>query len=277
VHVTHPAGATERPDVDYWLFDLLVLGVPIALLVGRTRPSAALLRATGALAVVALLWTAPWDEHLVRTGVWSYGPDRVLATIGSVPAEEYAFVVLLVALVAAWGHRTGRLPAGPAALSRGSRSTGALCWLAVALAGAGAVAVGGQLRYLGLLLVWVAPPLALQRAVAGDLLRPRLVDRAVLALPVALWLCAADRLALADGIWSIAPASSTGVLLLGLPLEEALFFLVTTLLVTDGLVLATDPRALARAMALARRGLALVRPGTPALPLGAVQRGSRTV
>jgi lycopene cyclase domain-containing protein len=156
--------------VDYWLFDLLVLGVPIALLVGRTRPSAALLRATGALAVVALLWTAPWDEHLVRTGVWSYGPDRVLATIGSVPAEEYAFVVLLVALVAAWGHRTGRLPAGPAALSRGSRSSGALCWLAVALAGAGAVALGGQLRYLGLLLVWVAPPLALQRAVAGDLL-----------------------------------------------------------------------------------------------------------
>ena len=266
--------------MDYWVFDLLVLGVPIALLVGRTRPTAPLLRATGALSTVALLWTAPWDEHLVRTGVWSYGPDRVLATVGSVPAEEYAFVVLLVALVAAWGHRTGRLPAGPSVLAHGSRTSGALCWLAVALAGAGAVAVGGPLRYLGLLLVWVAPPLALQRAVAGDLLRPRLADRVVLALPVALWLCTADRLALADGIWSIAPASSTGGLLLGLPLEEALFFLLTTLLVTDGLVLATDPRALARAVALARTAYAgahvQLRPVPPA-PLGAVRRGSRTV
>ena len=270
--------------MDYWLFDLLVLGVPIALLVGRTPPSAALLRATGCLAVVALLWTAPWDEHLVRTGVWSYGPDRVLATIGSVPAEEYAFVVLLVALVAAWGHRTGRLPAGPAALAQGSRATGALCWLAVALAGAAALAVGGQLRYLGLLLIWVAPPLALQRAVAGDLLRPRLTDRVVLALPVALWLCAADRLALADGIWSIAPASSTGLLVLGLPVEEGLFFLLTTLLVAVGLVLATDPRALARALALVRTATARLRPQparpqrlAPTAPLGVARRGSRTV
>jgi lycopene cyclase domain-containing protein len=263
--------------VDYWVFDLLVLGVPIALLLGRTRPSAALLRATGALAAVALLWTAPWDEHLVRTGVWSYGEDRVLATVGSVPAEEYAFVVLLVALVAAWGQRTGRLPARVAAPGQGSRATGALCWLAVALAGSAAVAAGGQLRYLGLLLVWVAPPLALQRAVAGDLLRPRLSDRLVLALPVALWLCAADRLALADGIWSIAPASSTGLLLLGLPLEEALFFLLTTLLVTDGLVLATDPRAVARALALVRSARVATRPRGLLLPLGAPRRGSRTV
>jgi len=256
--------------VDYWVFDLLVLAVPIALLLGRTRPAAPLLRATGALALVALLWTAPWDEHLVRTGVWSYGPDRVLATVGSVPVEEYAFVVLLVALVAAWGHRTGRLPARARPGPQGSRTSGALGWAAVALVGAGAVAWGGPLRYLALLLVWVAPPLALQRAVAGDLLRPRLADRVVLALPVALWLCAADRLALADGIWAIAPASSTGVLLLGLPLEEALFFLLTTLLVTDGLLLATDRRALARARALLP--VAAVAP-----PLGAARRGSRTV
>lgn len=238
--------------MDYWVFDLLLLALPAALLLRGLRPPRALLGATAALAVVALLWTGPWDEHLVRTGVWSYGPDRVLATVGSVPAEEYAFVVLLVVLVAAWGVRTGRLPSLPV-VPRGSRTSGALAWLAVALAGAACVAAGGSLRYLGLLLVWVAPPLALQRAVAGDLLRPRLADRALLALPVALWLCAADRLALADGIWSITPTSSTGVLVLGLPLEEGLFFLLTTWLVADGLVLATDGSALTRARALITR------------------------
>jgi len=248
--------------MSYWMFDVVALVVPAVLLLRGRRVSRRTWQATAALASVALIWTAPWDEHLVRSGVWSYSPDRVLARVGSVPAEEYAFVVLLVVLVMAWGTRTGRLPGRHASRAQGSRSAGALAWLLVAGVGAGLVGVGGSWRYLGLLLVWVAPPLALQRAVAGDLLRPLLADRALLALPVALWLCVADRLALADGIWMIAPDSSTGVLLLGLPLEEALFFLLTCLLVTDGLVLATDDRALGRLTALLGR----VRVGHPVSP-----------
>lgn len=242
----------------YWLFDLLVLALPATLLV-RGLPAAALpWRPVAALAGVALVWTGPWDEHLVRTGVWSYGPDRVLATVGSVPVEEYAFVVLLVVLVGAWGSRTGLLlrPPAPSPASRTACLDGALLWVGVALVGAGLLAVGGHVRYLGLLLVWVAPPLALQRAVAGDLLRARVRDRLLLGAPVALWLCAADRLALADGVWVINPASSTGLAVLGLPVEEALFFVLVTQLVADGLLLATDRRALARAGSLAR---ALVR------------------
>jgi len=262
----------------YWLFDLLVLALPAGLLVGGRRVPRRLLAATGALAIVALLWTAPWDEHLVRSGVWSYGPDRVLATIGSVPVEEYAFVILLVVLVAAWGMRTGRLPTSvaaqaPAVLRPAARQNGALLWAAVLVAGAGLLAVAGGWRYLGLLLVWIAPPMLLQRAVAGDLLRARRLDRAVVAAPVALWLCVADRLALADGIWVIAPESSTGVLLLGLPLEEALFFFLTCWLVTDGLVLATDDRAVGRVTArLVRLGVG--RPVPPdVLARNAMTRG----
>jgi lycopene beta-cyclase len=240
--------------VAYWQFDLLVLVLPAVLLLrGTGRPPMRLWGAVAALSVVALAWTAPWDEHLVRTGVWSYGADRVVATLGSVPVEEYAFVVLLVVLVAAWGVRTGRLPAAPGLGGEpGPRAAGALVWLGVAAAGTVLLAVGGTWRYLGLLLVWVAPPLALQRAVAGDLLRRRRADRLLVAAPVALWLCAADRLALADGVWLISPASSSGILLLGLPVEEALFFCLVTLLVTDGLFLATDAAALSRAGGLLR-------------------------
>jgi lycopene cyclase domain-containing protein len=102
-----------------------------------------------------------------------------------------------------------------------ARARGAALWVAGHRGGHRAGAGRGQLRYLGLLLLWIGPPMALQRAVAGDLLRARRRARLVVALPCALWLCAADRLALADGIWAITPASSTGVLLLGLPLEEA--------------------------------------------------------
>lgn len=240
--------------MDYLLFDLLAVALPAALLLSG-RPLRSLNRATlvpvGVLAVLALLWTAPWDEHLVRTGVWTYAPGDVLGRFGAVPVEEYLFVVLEVVLVAAWARRgaTGAARSVRTGDGSTSRRTGALSWLAVALVGAALVAIGGHLRYAGLLLVWAAPPLALQRAVGGDVLRVERVRRLRTAVPVVLWLCLADRLALAHGIWTISSASATGITLLGLPGEEALFFGLTTVLVTDGLLLGAAPLILLRVRA----------------------------
>ena len=235
--------------MDYLAFDLLLVALPAALLL-RHAPRRLPLLPLAALALLALAWTAPWDEHLVRSGVWSYAPDRVVARLGSVPVEEYAFVVLEVLLVGAWALRTGRLGGSARADDPSACRRGALLWVAVALAGVLLAVAGGPVRYLGLLLLWAGPPLALQHAVAGDVLRARRRARLLVALPPALWLCAADRLALADGIWAIAPGSSTGLAVLGLPVEEALFFALTSLLVADGLLLATDPAVLLRLRAL---------------------------
>ncbi|MGZ6825635.1 MAG: lycopene cyclase domain-containing protein, partial [Mycobacteriales bacterium] len=244
--------------MDYLLFDLLAVALPATLLLRGVRGRRVPWGATLALGAVAVLWTGPWDEHLVRTGVWSSPSGAVLARIGAVPAEEYAFVLLQVLLVTAWGRRTGVLgvPAGPVSSRPRARRRGAFAWLVVLLTGLALAGAGGGLRYLGLLLAWVSPPLALQRVVAGDVLAARRASRAALVLPVAVWLAGADRVALALGTWAISPGSSTGVLLLGLPVEEALFFCLTSLLVADGLLLATDPRVLRRVHAFGGRYLA---------------------
>lgn len=236
--------------VSYGSFDVLALLLPLAVLVapGQRPGGRRGWAATVTLGFTALLWTGPWDDYLVRTGVWSYAPGGVVARIGNVPVEEYAFMVLEVLLVAAWSRRVGSLPDVPAPTVPGGRGrwSGALGWSAAALVGLAATEMGGQVRYAGLILVWAAPPLALQRLVAGDVLRQRRRARLFAALPMVLWLAAADRLALALGIWTISPSSSTGWLLAGLPLEEVLFFCLTCVLVVDGLVLATDPAVVRR-------------------------------
>ncbi|MEM8485103.1 MAG: lycopene cyclase domain-containing protein [Bacteroidota bacterium] len=47
-----------------------------------------------AVAGIALIYTTAWDNYLVYRGVWGYGPERVMATIGYVPIEEYMFFLL---------------------------------------------------------------------------------------------------------------------------------------------------------------------------------------
>jgi lycopene cyclase domain-containing protein len=91
--------------------------------------------------------------------------------------------------------------------------------------------------YLGAILAWAAPVLALQWGFGWPQLWAR---RRTLAVAVAvpttyLWLI--DLLALRNGIWTLAPTYTTGWTLFGLPVEEATFFLVTNLFVVQGLLL----------------------------------------
>ena len=48
----------------------------------------------GVVLLLAFAYTTPWDNYLVFREVWGYPPGRVLATIGYVPVEEYAFFLL---------------------------------------------------------------------------------------------------------------------------------------------------------------------------------------
>jgi lycopene cyclase domain-containing protein len=119
-------------------------------------------------------------------------------------------------------------------------TAGLVVYANVSLAGA-AMLVFERSLYMGLILAWAAPVLLGQWVLVGRHLgaRPRLFLR-LIALPT-LYLWVADRIAIHLGIWSIAPQYTTGLHLLGLPIEEAAFFLVTNLLVVQGVLLFLQP------------------------------------
>ena len=91
----------------YLAFHALFILPPIAVLALalRGRLAAIHLRAGLFLAIlplIALVYTTPWDNYLVWRGVWVYGPDRVIGTIGWVPIEEYLFFLLQPLLTGLW-------------------------------------------------------------------------------------------------------------------------------------------------------------------------------
>ncbi len=198
------------------------------------------------MAGIALLYTTLWDNYLVYKGIWYYGEDRVLGTIGYVPVEEYLFFLLqpifsglLFYLLLA---RQGEAP--PGRQSGHARWIGAAVYLGLAALGVWHLQYEAGL-YMGLILVWACPVLAGQWAYAGAWIwsERRLWLTATLLPTFYLWI--ADRIALAQGIWFIAEKTTTGWHLFGLPIEEATFFLVTNLLVVQGLFLfmhVGDPR-----------------------------------
>lgn len=194
-----------------------------------------------ALCAIAFLYTTPWDNYLVFRGVWGYGPERVLGTIGYVPVEEYLFFLLQPILTGLFAYLVlARSPPPPSPPGRPSlvRAAGTLTYGALALAGALLLLLGGDRSlYLGLILSWAAPVLALMWLYAGPHFWQHRVAFARVLIPATLYLWAADWYAIGSDIWYISDAYSLGFDPLGLPIEEATFFLVTNLLVVQGVIL----------------------------------------
>ena len=224
----------------HFVFTLPLLAV-LAVLQRRTRepwwPLAALVG-------IAFVYTTPWDNYLVAREVWTYPPEVVLLTVGWVPIEEYAFFVIQTLVVGLWTRLLqARWPvASQPEPTRAVRASGAGVWGAGALLGAACVVAGGRWLYLGLIVAWAFPVLAGMWWLGGHLIwaRRRLVALAV--VPPTLYLWVADWYAITQaGIWDITDATRTGAELFRLPVEEALFFFVTSLLVAQGLVMLERP------------------------------------
>lgn len=204
------------------------------------RPTVAL----GVVAGIALVYTTPWDNYLVWRGVWSYGADRVIGTVGYVPIEEYLFFILQPLLTGCWllAMLARRPPSAAESIARWVQALGAGAFFTIAAVGFWMLSSEATL-YMGLILAWAAPVLALQWAYAGarfwQLRLPLLLGVAVPT--VYLWL--ADRIAIGLGVWTISDTYTTGLHILGLPIEEAVFFLVTNLLVVLGITMFVAPPA----------------------------------
>lgn len=197
----------------------------------------------GGLILVALMYTTPWDNYLVATGVWGYNPALVSGIVlGWVPLEEYLFFILQPILTGLWTiylvRRGSWQNSAATSVPHISRAS-ALILAGVWVVAAAVLIVSWQAgTYLALQLVWAIPPLMLQLGLGGDVLWRRRLVALVAILSATLYLAAADWLAIRAGVWAIDPGQSLNLFLAKhLPIEEFVFFLLTNSLIVCGLLL----------------------------------------
>jgi lycopene cyclase domain-containing protein len=194
--------------------------------------------------MLALVYTTPWDNYLVATGVWYYNPKLVTGIVfGYVPLEEYTFFLLETILSGLWWWFLARhikLP-DPETFRPSHR----FVYLSTFLLSAAWLFFTYQFffgpdswNYLGIIFFWALPAILLQLLVGADILwyQRKLVFWAI--IPPAVYLSLIDIVALKATTWSISPSQTLGFNFFGiLPLEEVAFFFVTNTLISFGLTL----------------------------------------
>ena len=193
--------------------------------------------------LLAVVYTTPWDNYLVATGVWYYNPELVTGIIfGYVPLEEYTFFVLETVMIGLWWWTLARrkifLPKTPFTPNKSLRA-----WTLGLLTMVWAISLSVLLSdwkpgtYLAITLTWALPAIAPQLAFGADILWHYRRLLGMVILTGAGYLSAMDALAISSGTWTIDPTQSTGILIGNLPIEEAVFFAITVVLVSFGMTL----------------------------------------
>ena len=202
--------------------------------------------------VLALIYTTPWDNYLVATGVWWYDPRLVTGlTLGWVPIEEYTFFILQTAVTGLWALAVRRYIVREKPMQRSrpgvrawSSAIVAIVWLASTILLLSGWRAG---TYLTLILSWALVPVLLQTIFGADILLWHWRSLLLIVLPPTLYLWLLDAVALSGGTWTIDPAQTTGWMVGVIPIEEMLFFFITNLIIGFGMTLLYSPASKERA------------------------------
>lgn len=227
----------------------LVFNAPLVLLLtflvgvqGTTVPTLGIL---GALCVVVVAVTFPWDNWAVRLGVWEFGEGAVWFRIRALPIEEIAFFVIqtvevaLLTLLLMPLHDANQSPPIAIGLPTLVASVVLLVAAVVAYHPLQSLRIRTpSLTYAVHLLYWISPFLIVQWIIGWEILAREWVALVGATFAIGTYLTLADVAAVRRGIWYfdhrlVQPTRLWGIL----PWEEVAFFYLTSLLVSQSMIL----------------------------------------
>nr|BBU53367.1 carotenoid synthase/cyclase [Acyrthosiphon pisum] len=190
------------------------------------------------ISAIAFVYTTPWDNYVVYSDAWNYPLDRVLATIGYVPIEEYMFFIIQTVLTSLWALLCVRWSTPCLNFNYDKRSYQLIRWVPitilaiVTIVGYKLVIPGQGTFYLGCILCWVSPVIIFLWYGAGNFFVKKIIPSTFAIVVPSLYLCWIDQLALKENVWHINEKTSLNIFIVDdLPIEEAFFFFVVNLII----------------------------------------------
>ncbi|MBV9392376.1 MAG: lycopene cyclase domain-containing protein, partial [Verrucomicrobia bacterium] len=191
--------------------------------------------------VIVMVFTSPWDSYAVSKGFWGFAQGQHVIRLGFLPIEEYLFFVLQTVEVFLLTHCAAFLLQFRSAHTPSITSLMvplvffAIAWIVLGLAVAGHLLP--KHHYLFHLLYWFSPVLVFQWLLAGRLLWTNALTILLPAIFVGSWLSFGDMVAIQENIWFFDESQILGIKLKGIPVEEILFFCLTSLLIAQSYVM----------------------------------------
>lgn len=221
--------------VFFTLPPVLVLGYLYSRDRGRKKE---FMQGTLLMILLAVLYTSPWDHFLIEESVWFYGETVVTQWILGIPLGEYLFFIIQTLGASLFLYHIGYNAESTENAGILGRPLLGLPFLVLSLLGLWTVLFGPESGfYLGAIVAWAGPVITLQWIFGGEKLLEQYDTLLKGILVPALYLWIIDAVAIGRGLWILPLETRTGLELLGLPIEEMIFFLFTNIMVVQGVIL----------------------------------------
>lgn len=196
------------------------------------------------LIFLAVSYTTPWDSYLIKEKVWTYSPGNVLTTFYRIPVEEYFFFIIQTVIGCLFTSYLLQFFNKQEIKTLVLSVKNFLYFLASMIFLAGLFFMtdfSGPYLYLNLIIFWSLPILILQWCLGWKVLKSFYQVLLVATACLTFYFWVADSVAIYQQIWIFPQGTISGFEILNLlPIEEALFFLVTNLMVVQGYILFTQ-------------------------------------
>uniref|UniRef100_A0A2H8TP90 Bifunctional lycopene cyclase/phytoene synthase n=1 Tax=Melanaphis sacchari TaxID=742174 RepID=A0A2H8TP90_9HEMI len=193
------------------------------------------------LSTIAFVYTTPWDNYVIHNQGWSYPPEKILGFIGYIPIEEYMFFILQTVLTSLWALLCVRWSTPCLNFNYDKYSYQLIRWIPIAFLAIATIVgyiitIPGQATfYLGCILWWVSPVVIFMWYGAGNFFVKKIIPCSFAIVVPTLYLCWVDRMALKENIWHIGENTMLNIFVIeDLPLEEALFFFISNVIIVLG-------------------------------------------
>lgn len=192
------------------------------------------------LSGLALIYTIPWFYFVIQNGALTYSTEKVLATVRLVPIEDCVFVVAHTVMTSLWTLLCTWWSIHPCLNFNHDKTSHQLIrWIPIStlsfltVKGYRMMTIPGlNTFYLGSILCWACPAIILLWYGTGNYFVKRFKSYLIAIAAPTLFMCRVSQIVMNNNIRHVnAQTSLNAFVAEHLPIEDALFFLVSNVII----------------------------------------------